>query len=128
MRILPPRGRAATPLARPPAIVCTSRPNLQKKICSELQNVIDFGSVNFWRTKSEGADKVLEGRISALEAEIQLLKAQRAEILDVTERLDRITKRAFRLREQMDKLEGKDQKPLQELPRPLTRADLLKMA
>lgn len=90
--------------------------------------MIDFGSVNFWRTKSEGADKVLEGRISALEAEIQLLKAQRAEILDVTERLDRITKRAFRLREQMDKLEGKDQKPLQELPRPLTRADLLKMA
>lgn len=88
-----------------------------------MRFLVDFGFMFHWRRNSEGSTEVLEGRISALEAEIRLLKAEKGEIVEWIERLDRITKRAFRLREQMERLEAD---PKKEPIRELTRADLLK--
>jgi septal ring factor EnvC (AmiA/AmiB activator) len=46
----------------------------------------------------------LEKRVNDLESRFSRVTA---DVLDATERLERVTRRAFRLREQLDKLEGK---------------------
>ena len=66
--------------------------------------------------------KTLEERLDALEAKIT--KYQR-EILDATETLDRVTKRSFRLKEQLLRLE-QTETPTQE-KQGLSRHDLLRM-
>lgn len=63
-------------------------------------------------------------QIDALEARLRVLEAQRGELLEYLERLDRITKRSFRLREQLERLEEKASPKVVE--RELTRNDILK--
>lgn len=66
----------------------------------------------------------LELRISALEARI----SSASDILEATERMDRVIKRSFRLSKQMDLLEGKKEASGAQAPTALSRGDLLKMA
>lgn len=65
----------------------------------------------------------LELRVSALEAKI----ASASEVLEATERLDRIIKRSFRLNRQLDLLEGKSSaNNADEQHLHITRASLLR--
>jgi hypothetical protein len=79
----------------------------------------------FWRR----SEKDLENRVYQLELKLEAQNDRwtktLADVLDATERLDRVTKRAFRLREQMARLEEeKDNKPRvpQSEPSPMDRA------
>ena len=61
-----------------------------------------------WFGSRSGTDpskvESLEKRVSELETKFVRVTS---EVLDATERLERVTRRAFRLREQLDRLEGK---------------------
>lgn len=74
----------------------------------------------------------LLSRLDALEKRIEAVDARftkiTADVLDATERLDRVTKRSFRLKEQLIKLEENSDAPTaQEAPsvRHLTRDEVL---
>lgn len=69
-------------------------------------------------------------RFSALEARVSKLESQIAsagDILEATERMDRIIKRSFRLQKQLDVLEATEQTKGESGAGNLTRAALLKM-
>jgi len=55
----------------------------------------------FWKRSDEVRLQGLELRVSALESKI----ASAADILEATERMDRVIKRSFRLKQQIDQLE-----------------------
>lgn len=60
----------------------------------------------FWRRSDEVRLKDLEDRIVRLEGKI----TSAADLLDATERMDRIIKRSFRLNSQLAQLENQNQK------------------
>jgi uncharacterized coiled-coil protein SlyX len=82
-----------------------------------------------WFRNGSEASKIqsLEARISALEGRM----ASAADLLEATERMDRVIKRSFRLTEQISKLEEKNERPvsnsLTNSTGQLTRADILRM-
>jgi hypothetical protein len=76
---------------------------------------------------SQGSDLV---RLQALETRVDQLDAKftkvSREILEATETLDRVTRRSFRLKEQLLRLES-DKEPIAQNS-PVSRHDLLKRA
>jgi len=75
----------------------------------------------FWKRSDEVRLQGLELRISALEARI----SSASDILEATERMDRVIKRSFRLKQQIDLLESKKESPAASTSEP-SRADLLR--
>lgn len=68
--------------------------------------------------------EALELRVAALESKI----SSASEILEATERMDRILKRSFRLNKQLAMLEGeKEAAPAPGASAALSRADLIRM-
>jgi len=77
----------------------------------------------FWKRSDEVRLQGLELRISALEARI----SSASDILEATERMDRVIKRSFRLKQQIDLLEDKKESPAKNSGE-LSRSDLLRIA
>jgi len=74
----------------------------------------------FWKRSDEVRLQGLELRVSALESKI----ASAADILEATERMDRVIKRSFRLKQQMDQLEEHPKEAAKSAA--LSRHDLLR--
>lgn len=85
---------------------------------------------NMWFRRLLPSEKVrissLEERVSAVEEILQKNAKERRELLEVAESLDRITKRSFRLKEQLKALELDKESRDETLETPeVTRAKLL---
>jgi len=75
----------------------------------------------FWKRSDQVRLSALELRIAALESRM----ASAADVLEATERMDRVIKRSFRLKQQMDLLEGDKKEAAKDAA--LSRHDLLRM-
>lgn len=86
-------------------------------------NLLFFHMFGFWKRSDEVRLQGIELRISALEARI----SSASDILEATERMDRVIKRSFRLKQQMDVLEGAKE-PSAKNAAELSRSDILRLA
>jgi len=75
----------------------------------------------FWKRSDQVRLEALELRITALETRM----ASAADVLEATERMDRVIKRSFRLKQQMDALEDNKKEAAQNAAP--SRHDLLRI-